>query len=137
MRVTGGSHGQASNLGVLESVRVITAKRCRGIKDFYGVDRQSFQSRKPNSSTEQIVRMRRNGEPASLVDYVAYLSSWFSLQVRQLCANAQKMTIGSRHFYSRQNEKTIDWHSVQSHQTFLKQVIDGIAGVVIGDGNSM
>src|SRR5436309_9408357 len=47
------------------------------------------------------------------------------------------MTIGSRYFYSRENEEIIDRQSIQSHQTFLEQVIDRIACVVIGDSNAM
>src|SRR6059058_6039974 len=47
------------------------------------------------------------------------------------------MAVGGRYFYSRENEEIIDRQSIQSHQTFLEQVIDRIACVVIGDSNAM
>jgi hypothetical protein len=47
------------------------------------------------------------------------------------------MAIGSRHFHSWENEKIIDRQSIQSHQAFLEEVIDGIAGVMIGNGDAM
>jgi hypothetical protein len=81
--------------------------------------------------------VRRNGEPPALVDYVADFACWFSLEVRKLRTDAQKMAIDGRHFHSRENEKIIDRQSVQSHQAFFEKIIDRIACVVIGDSNAM
>src|SRR6267142_6560292 len=81
--------------------------------------------------------MRRNSEPAALVDYVADFACRFSLEVRKLRADAEKMAIGGCHFHSWENEKIIHRQSIQSHQAFLEQVIDRIACVVIGDCNAM
>jgi hypothetical protein len=81
--------------------------------------------------------VRRNGEPAALVDHVANLARWFSLEVRKLRTDAEKMAIGGCYFHSWENEKIIDRQSVQSHQAFLEQVIDRIACVVISDSNAM
>ena len=81
--------------------------------------------------------MRRNSEPAALVDDVADLACRLSLQVRKLCADAQKVAISGGDFHPRKNEKIIDRQAVQPHQAFLKQVIDRIACVVIGDGNAV
>src|SRR5437870_13485869 len=80
--------------------------------------------------------MRRNSEPAALVDYVADFACRFSLEVRKLRADAEKMAIGGRHFYSWENEKIIDRQSIQSHQALLQKVIDRIAWVVIGNGKA-
>src|SRR6267142_3367930 len=81
--------------------------------------------------------MRRNSEPAALVDYVANVACRFSFQVRKLRADAEKMAIGGCHFHSWENEKIIHRQSIQSHQAFLEEVIDRIACVVIGDSNAM
>src|SRR6266576_2449163 len=81
--------------------------------------------------------MRRNSEPAALVDYVADFACRFSLEVRKLRPDAEKMAIGGRHFHSWENEKIIDRQSIQSHQALLQKVIDRIACVVIGDGDAV
>src|SRR5438874_10392527 len=130
-------HGQTANVRVLESVCIITAKSRRGVEDLNGIDRQRFQSGKTDPCAKQIIWMWRNSEAASLMDDVADLACRFSLQVRKLCAYAQKMPISGCDFHPRKNEKIIDGQAVQSHQSFLKQVIDRIACVVIGDGNAV
>jgi len=47
------------------------------------------------------------------------------------------MTIGRRDFHARQNEKVIYWLAVQPHQTFLQQISDRVARVVIGDRDTV
>src|SRR5258708_36168079 len=79
VRVARRRHGQTTNLGVLERVTVIAAKRCRGIENLDRIDRQRFQSGKTDSGPKQIIRVRRNGEPAALVHYVADLPRRLSL----------------------------------------------------------
>src|SRR6188472_4449618 len=81
--------------------------------------------------------MRRDGETAALVNDVADLACWFSFQVRQLGTDTEQMPVRSSHLDSRQKEKVVDWHSIESHQAFFKQVIDRIACVVIGDCYAM
>src|SRR5712691_2091754 len=77
--------------------------------------------------------MRRNGEPAPLVDHVTDFACRFSLEIRKLRADAEKMAIGGRYLHSWKNEKVIHRQSVQSHQAFLEHVIDRIACVMIGN----
>ena len=36
-----------------------------------------------------------------------------------------------------QNEKIVDRQTVKPHQAFLEQIIDSVAGVVIGDGDAV
>src|SRR6266496_1574231 len=81
--------------------------------------------------------MRRNREPASLMDYVADFARRFSLEVGKFRTDAEKVAVGGRHFHSWENEKIIHRHSIQSHQALLQKVIDRIACVVIGYGNAM
>src|SRR5437016_5132946 len=81
--------------------------------------------------------MRRDGETAAFVNDVADFACRFSFQVRQLSADAEKMTISGGDLHSRENEKIIDRQPVQSHQTFLEQVIHRVACVVIGDGDAV
>src|SRR6476619_5472379 len=135
--VAGRGHGQAADLCVLEGVTVIAAKSCRGVEHFDRIDSQRFQSGKTDPSAKQIIRMRRNGEPAALVDHVADLARRLSLQVRQLGTDTKQVPVGGSHFDSGQNETIIYRQSVQSHQAFLEQVIDRIACVVISDCNAM
>ena len=137
MRVAGGSHGQTSNLRILEGITIVAAQRSRGVENLDRIHRQRFQNGKTDSGPEQIVRMWRNGETAALMNDIADFPRRFSLQIRQLRTDAEKMTIGGGHFHSGQNEEIIDGQTIQPHQTFLKQVIDRVAGVVIGDGNTV
>src|SRR5262249_38030205 len=81
--------------------------------------------------------MWRNGETAALMNHIADFPRWFSLQVRQLRTDAEEMTIGGGDLYSGQKEGIIDRQTTQPHQTFLKQVIDRVAGVMIGDGDTV
>ena len=136
MRVAGRSHRQTADLRVFESVTVVTTECGCRIENFDRIDRQRLQSGEPDSSAKQIIRMRRNGETAALVDHVADFARRFSFQVRQLGADTKQMPVGGGHLDSRENEKIIDRQSVQSHQAFLEQVIDRIACVVIGDGDA-
>src|SRR5437762_4041186 len=81
--------------------------------------------------------MRRNGESAALVDEVANLAGRFSFQVGQFCPDAKQMAIGGRDLDAGENEKVIDRLTVETHQTFLEQIVDRIACIVIGDGEPM
>src|SRR5439155_15196990 len=38
---------------------------------------------------------------------------------------------------TQKNQKIIDWHTVKSNQTFLEQVINHVACVVISDGDAI
>src|SRR6266513_4104790 len=113
--VTSRSHGQSTNLRVLESVAVIAAECGRCVENLDRIDGQRFQSGKTDPSAKQIIRVRRNGKPAALVDYVADFACRFSLQVRKLRADAEKVAISGGHFHARENEEIIDRQSVQSH----------------------
>ena len=68
---------------------------------------------------------------------VADFARWLSLQVGQLCSDAEKMTIGRRDLDPGKNEKIIHRQSVQPHQAFLEKVIHRVARVVIGDGDAV
>src|SRR4029077_4688978 len=99
------SHRQTADLRVLEGVTVIAAKSCRGVEHFDRIDSQRFQSGKTDPSAKQIIRMRRNGEPAALVDHVADLASRLSLQVRQLGTDTKQVPVRGSHLDPWQNEK--------------------------------
>jgi hypothetical protein len=71
------------------------------------------------------------------VNDVANLSRGFSLEIRKLRPNTEKMAVSRRDFYSRKNKEIVDGQSVQAHQAFLEKVIDHIAGVMIGDGDAV
>src|SRR5215468_4981483 len=81
--------------------------------------------------------MRRNGESATFMNYFADFTRRFSLQIGELRADAEKMAICGGHFYSRQDQKIIDWLTIQSHQAFFEQIGDGVARVVIGNGDAV
>ena len=137
MRVAGRSHGQTADLRVFESVTIVAAQRGCGVENFDRIDRQRLQSGKTDSGAEQIVGVRRNGETAALMNDIADFARRFSFQIRQLGADTEKMSVGGGHFDSGQNEKIVDRQPVQPHQAFLEQVIDRVAGVVIGDGDAI
>src|SRR6266481_9547478 len=80
--------------------------------------------------------MRRNSETATLVDDIADFARRLSFQVRQFSANTQKMSVGGGDFDSGQNEKIVDWQTIEPHQAFLEEVIDRIASVVIRDSDA-
>src|SRR5262249_13598244 len=112
MRVAGRSHWQTADLRVFESVTVVTTEcRCR-IKNFDRIDGQRLESGQPDSSAEQIIGMRRNGETAALVNDIAYFTCWFSFQIGQLGADTKQMSVRGSHLDSRQNEKIVDRHAV-------------------------
>src|SRR5262249_31001663 len=108
MRVAGGSHRQTSDLRIFESVAVVTAERGCCIKDLDRVHGKRLQSCEPYPRAEQIVRMRRNGKAAALVDDVADFARRFSFQVRQFGANTQKMPVRGGDLDSRKYEKIVD-----------------------------
>ena len=81
--------------------------------------------------------MRRNGQTAALMNHVADFARRFSFQVGQLGADTKQMPVRGGHLDSRQNEKIVDRHTIKSHQAFLEQVVDRVAGVVIGDGDAI
>src|SRR5207253_3494382 len=74
---------------------------------------------------------------AALVNDIAHFTRGFSFQIGQLGADTKQMPVRGSHLDSRQNEKLVDRHSVQTHQPFLQQVIDGVTRVVIGDGDAV
>src|SRR2546427_3883092 len=119
MRVAGGSHGQTSNLRILEGITIVAAQRSRCVENLDRIHRQRFQNGKTDSGPEQIVRMWRNGETAALMNDVADFPRRFSLQIRQLRTDAEKMTIGGGHFHSRQKQGTTHGASNPPQQTLL------------------
>src|ERR1700757_5175332 len=119
MRVAGRSHRQTTDLRVFESVTVVTAECGCRIENFNRIDGQRLESGQPDSSTEQIIRVRGNGETAALVNNIAHFTSGFSFQIRQLGADTEQMAVRGRHLDSRQNEKIVYRHAVKSHQAFL------------------
>src|SRR6266496_1333374 len=92
---------------------------------------------KPDSGAKQIVRVRRNGEPAAFMNHLANLARRLSLQIRKRRADTEKMTIGCRHLHAGQDQEIIDRQTVEPHQAFLEQVIDRVAGVVIGNRDAV
>jgi len=46
------------------------------------------------------------------------------------------MPVCGGNFDSGENEKIVDGQAVEPHQAFLEQVVDRVAGVVIGDGDA-
>src|SRR5437867_12245698 len=99
MCIAGGGHGQTANLRILEGVAVVTAQRSRGIEDLYGINGQRFQCGETDSRAKQVVGMRRNRQPAAVVNDVAYFARRFSFQIWKLRTDAKKATIGGRHVY--------------------------------------
>ena len=59
----------------------------------------------------------------------------FNTRVGQGCPDAKQMAFGGGDFDAGNDEKIIHRQSVLPHQPFLEQVVDRVAGVVIGDGN--
>ena len=81
MGVAGRSHRQTADLRVFESVTVVTTECGCGIENFDRVHRQGLESGEPDSSAEQIIGVRRNGETAALVNSVANFARRFSFQI--------------------------------------------------------
>src|SRR4029077_10390968 len=85
----------------------------------------------------QIVRMRRNGEAATLVNHLAHFARRLAFEIGQGRADAKQVTISGSDLHARQDKKIIDRQAVEPHQTFLEQVTDGVAGIVVGDGKAV
>src|SRR6266566_2994089 len=64
--------------------------------------------------------MRPDGETAALVDHFADFACRFSLQVGKLRTDAEKMSISRCGFDSGQNQKIIDWLTIEPHQAFCE-----------------
>src|SRR6266513_1447050 len=71
------------------------------------------------------------------MNHFADLAGRLSLQIGKRRADAEKMTIGCRHLHTGQDQEIIDRQTVEPHQAFLEQVIDRIAGVVIGNRDAV
>src|ERR1043166_7070317 len=80
--------------------------------------------------------MRRNSQTAALVDHITDFARRLSFQIRQFSANTEKMSIGGGDLDSGENEKIVDWQTIEPHQAFLEQVIDRIASIVIRDSDA-
>src|SRR6266511_5309210 len=116
MRVAGGSHRQTADLRVFESVTVVTTECGCRIKNFDGIDGQRLESGQPDSSAEQIIGVRGNGEAATLVNDIADLARRFSLQIGQFGADAEQMPVCGSHLDSGENEKIVDGQAVRSEE---------------------
>jgi hypothetical protein len=81
MCVTGCSHRQTADLRVFESVTVVTTERGCRIENLNRIDGQRLESGQPDSSAEQIIGVRRNGEAAALVNDIAHFTRGFSFQI--------------------------------------------------------
>src|SRR5215217_7296805 len=137
MRIAGRSHGQTANLRVFESVPVIPAQRSRRVENLDRIHGERFERGKTNSGAKQIIWVRRNSQTASFVNNLANFACGFAFQVGQLRTDAEQMPIRSRHLHPWQNEEIVDRQAIQSHQTFLEQVIHSVARVVIGNRDAV
>src|SRR4051812_34855574 len=108
MCVASRCHGQTADLRVFKSVTVVTTKRRCRVKNFNRVHRKRLERSEPDPGSEQIIRVRRDGETAALVNDVAHLARWFSFQVRQLGTDTKEVPVRGRDLDSRQNEKIVD-----------------------------
>src|SRR5678816_1500321 len=105
VRVTRRRHGQTAELRILEGITVVAPQSGGGVENFESVDRQFLEGRKTDAGPKQVVRMRRNGEPAAFVDEIANLACRPPLQIGERRADREKMTLRGRHFDSGNDEE--------------------------------
>src|SRR5262249_30840854 len=115
MRVAGCSHGQTADLRVFESVTIVETKYGCRVKNFDRINVERLECGQSDSSAEQIVRMRRNGEASALMNDVADFACGFSLQIGQLGADTKKMPIRGGHLDTWENEEIVDRQTVKAH----------------------
>src|SRR4051812_24705568 len=134
MGVARGGHGQAADLGILESVAVVATQSGGGVKKFERIDGQGFQNGEADPGAEQIVRVGRNGQAAAFVNDFAHFARRLAFQVGQGRADAKEMTIRSGNLDPGHDEKSVDRLAVLTHQALLEKVSNRVASVVIRDG---
>ena len=137
VRVAGGGHGQAAVLGVIEGVLVVALERRRGVEDFQRVDVEGFKDRFADTSAEKVVRMRRNGQPARLMNQRDGFDGRDALEVGQGDPEREEMPLGGGDFLARDDEQAIDRQAFLVHEAVLQEVVDTSAGIVVGDGETV
>ena len=70
----------------------------------------------------EIVRVRRNGETAALVNDLAGFARWLAFQIGNGRPDAEEVTFGGGYF-ARDDEKIVDRPAVLAHQAFVEQVV--------------
>ena len=102
MRVARCGHRQAAQLRVFEGVTIVAAQGGGGVEDFQGVDRQSFQDGKANAGAKEIVRVRRNGQPAAFVNDFADFAGRLAFQIGEGRADAKQVAFVGGDFDARE-----------------------------------
>ena len=121
----------------MKAKRVVAAQGGGGVENFERVDRQRLEDREANPGAEQIVRVRRNGEAAALVNDLADFARGRAFQIGNGRADAEEVTFGGGDLLPGHDEEIVDRQAVLAHQAFVEQVGDGVASVVIGDGEAV
>jgi hypothetical protein len=71
------------------------------------------------------------------MDQIAYFKRWPALEVRQYRANTEKMALGGRDLHSGNDQEIVDRQTIRPHISPIHQILYGIAGVVVGDGEAV
>ena len=81
--------------------------------------------------------MRRNGQPARLMDERDGFEGRDALEIRQGDAEREEMAFRRGDFLAGNDEQAVDGLALLVHETVLEEVVDAGAGVVIGDGEAV
>src|SRR5690242_9061377 len=90
-------HRQVAPSGVLKRHLVVPLEGGGGIEYLKGVNRQGVKDIFADPGTEEVIRMRRNGESTSIVDPVTHFERWTTLQVGQRGSDTKQVTLCRRH----------------------------------------
>jgi hypothetical protein len=71
------------------------------------------------------------------VDQIAYFKRGPALEVRQYGANTEEMAFRRRDLHSGHNQEIIDRQTVRSHIPLIDHILNGIAGVMVGNGKAI
>ena len=80
--------------------------------------------------------MGGNDDPTAITDCCCNLNGRPSFHEGECGAKAEKMSIGRGDLHTRDNQESINGPPIFADESAASEVLHGIAGVVIGDGDS-
>ena len=127
--VTGCRHGEAAGFCVLQSFYVVTLRGHGGVEDFESLDVESVEGVCTDAGPPFVEGMGWNADAAGFFDFREHFAGGFAFEVWDCGTDAEEVPFRCAHLHARYDEETL-------RQLASLQIIVGLAGVVVGYGDS-
>jgi len=136
MGITRGGCCKSATSGVFGGKFVETAKAHSGIEGFQGIEGKLVENFRPDACPEFVKGMGGDGDPPAFLDSGDYFDGGTPFHLRKGGAEAEEMPVGCGDFHAGNDKKSVNCLSILPDESLACQMLHGITGVMVGDGDA-